>query len=63
MKNPYYKCEKRAVGCHSKCAGYAQFKVQSEELRAKRNAQTAADTIQLDLIRTRDTRIRKRLHI
>lgn len=63
MKNPCFNCSTRAVGCHSKCTGYAQFKVQSEELRAKRNAQTAADTIQLDLIRTRDTRIKKRLHI
>ena len=63
MNNPCYNCTTRAVGCHCQCAGYAQFKVQSEERRAKRNAQTAADTIQLDLIRTRDTRIRKRLHI
>ena len=63
MKNPCYKCETHTAYCHCQCAGYAQFKVQSEELRAKRNAQTAADTIQLDLIRTRDTRIRKRLHI
>lgn len=63
MKNPCYKCEKRFVGCHCQCAEYGAFKAESEENRIKRNAQTAADTIQLDLIRTRDTRIKKRLHI
>lgn len=32
-KSPCYQCEKRYVGCHSKCEEYISFSKENEEYR------------------------------
>lgn len=35
MKNPCYKCEKRAPGCHSDCEDYLKWDKEHKESKAK----------------------------
>ena len=35
-KNDCYGCEKRQVGCHSKCESYIQFKKELQEIKRRK---------------------------
>lgn len=41
-KAPCMNCEKRKVGCHSKCKEYAEYDRQNRKKRAERMMETVA---------------------
>lgn len=40
-KSPCWLCERRTVGCHNKCADYAEYRKKVEAAREKEKADTA----------------------